>query len=197
MFNKSAFVCSAYQKDEENLVLARKYCQYVLKQERLPFAPHLLFPQFLDENTPKERQFGIELGEAFMNRCDEMWVFVRNGILSPGMTEEIYYAYNFFWGNVFYFDATDASNIIELKHIPTNTGIKRYGIPIQSQLLAPNSFSNKAKTKLDDIAAALKSGKKYEDLQDELESFLGPVDDTQDDLEANSEWENNYRKNRE
>ena len=190
-------MCSAYQGAEENLVLARKYCQYILKRERIPFAPRLLFPQFLDENTPKERRFGIELGEVFMNRCDEMWVFVRNGILSPGMAEEIEYAHNFFWGNIFYFDATNILDIIELKHIPTNTGLKRYKIPVQSQLLAPNSFSNKAKTKLDDIAAALKSGKKYEDLQDELESFLGPIDDTQDDLEANSEWENNYRKNRE
>ena len=144
MFNKIAFVCSAYQGAEENLVLARKYCQYILKRERIPFAPRLLFPQFLDENTPKERRFGIELGEVFMNRCDEMWVFVRNGILSPGMAEEIEYAHNFFWGNIFYFDATNILDIIELKHIPTNTGLKRYKIPVQSQLLAPNSFSNKA-----------------------------------------------------
>ena len=41
----------------------------------IPIAPHLLFPQFLDDNKPKERELGLFFGNAILSKCAEMWVF--------------------------------------------------------------------------------------------------------------------------
>jgi len=47
--------------------------------------------------------------------------------------------------------------------------------------------------KLKEIAEKLKHGKKYEDLQDEVDSFLGPLDNTEKDDLTDEAWENAYR----
>lgn len=57
-----------------------------MKQGFLPIAPHLYFPQFLDENYEQERTLGIEAGIELMQYCDEMWVY---GELADGMKKEI------------------------------------------------------------------------------------------------------------
>ena len=54
-------------------------CDYVI--------PHLVFPQFLDDNDPKERILGITLGAELLKVCDMMWV-VGNKI-TKGMQFEI------------------------------------------------------------------------------------------------------------
>ena len=34
----------------------------------IPIAPHLLFPQFLDDNKPKERELGLFFGNAILSK---------------------------------------------------------------------------------------------------------------------------------
>lgn len=53
----------------------------------IPIAPHLLFPQFLNDNNPKERQLGLFFGNALMSKCAEVWVFGDR--ISAGMEAEI------------------------------------------------------------------------------------------------------------
>ena len=53
----------------------------------IPFAPHLLFPQFLDDSDPKERELGLFFGVALMSKCAEVWVFGET--ISAGMAKEI------------------------------------------------------------------------------------------------------------
>lgn len=53
----------------------------------IPIAPHLLFPQFLDDNKPKERELGLFFGNAILSKCAEMWVFGDR--ISEGMEAEI------------------------------------------------------------------------------------------------------------
>jgi hypothetical protein len=119
-----------------------------------------------------------------------MYVFVRNGVLTDGMTYEINQAITAGPPQL-YFDATDRDNIVPLPHIPSGV------LPTQSQLLAPKPFASKAAKGLDSIAAALKAGKRYEDLQDELETFLGPVDASEErDLDTEKAWEVDYRRGR-
>ncbi len=57
----------------------------------VPFAPHLLFTQFLDDSDPAQRNLGISLGLRFMDKCDEVWVYVGDGI-SEGMDSETAHA---------------------------------------------------------------------------------------------------------
>ncbi len=85
------FVCSPYRGDvEANVERARGYCQQVIRAGKVPFAPHLFFPQFLDDNDPDERFLGLLFGLRFIDHCDEVWVFGKE--ITQGMSEEIDYA---------------------------------------------------------------------------------------------------------
>jgi 3-mercaptopyruvate sulfurtransferase SseA len=68
-----------------NLAYAAKCCYHVYEQGHIPFASHLFFPEFLDEDDPKERAAGIEAGYYFWSIADEVWFFVYRE-WSKGMT---------------------------------------------------------------------------------------------------------------
>ena len=53
----------------------------------IPIAPHLLFPQFLNDSDPKERELGLFFGNALLSKCVEMFVFGSR--ISEGMEAEI------------------------------------------------------------------------------------------------------------
>jgi hypothetical protein len=53
----------------------------------MPLAPHLLFPQFLDDGNPDDRKLGLRFGLILLDRCEEVWVFGDR--LSEGMAAEI------------------------------------------------------------------------------------------------------------
>ena len=84
------FIASPFSGDiVRNIQRAQHYCRMAIKEGHTPFAPHLFFPQLLDEDKPEERTLGIQMGLEFLNLCSEMWVF---GDPTPGMKEEIIYA---------------------------------------------------------------------------------------------------------
>ena len=71
---------------DNNLANARMYCSLAASQGCIPFAPHLLFTQFLDDNCTDERMMGMYMGAEMLRLCDELWAF---GEPSEGMTAEI------------------------------------------------------------------------------------------------------------
>ena len=84
------FICSPYRGDvENNRKKAAEYSRLAYDSGCLPVAPHLLFPQFLDEDDPKERAAGIAMGLELLLDCDEVWVF---GKATEGMEQEIRFA---------------------------------------------------------------------------------------------------------
>ncbi len=57
---KKVFICSPFRGDMEgNARKAAAYCRMACEQGFLPVAPHLLFPQFLNEGIEEERRLGI------------------------------------------------------------------------------------------------------------------------------------------
>ena len=66
---------------------ARRFSRYAAKSGYIPVTPHLLYPQFLDDNKPAERDLGLLFGNALMDRCAEVWVFGAH--VSSGMAGEI------------------------------------------------------------------------------------------------------------
>ena len=81
------FICSPYRGDvKTNTQNACRYCRFVLQQNGIPFAPHLLFTQFLNDSIAEERETGIALGLEMLKRCDELWAF---GPPTEGMALEI------------------------------------------------------------------------------------------------------------
>lgn len=89
---KRIFVCSRYAGDiEHNVEVARALCRVAVDAGCAPFAPHLLYTQFLSDGDPDQRDLGILLGLRFMEACDEVWVYVGDGI-SDGMSRELEHA---------------------------------------------------------------------------------------------------------
>lgn len=87
-FRPIVYICSPFAGDiEKNIAAARTYSRFAVEQGCIPIAPHLLFPQFLNDNDPKERELGLFFGNAIMSKCSEVWVFGSH--ISPGMEAEI------------------------------------------------------------------------------------------------------------
>ena len=85
------YVCSPYAGDiRTNVKNAKRYSRYIVERGHIPFAPHLLFPQFMDDNDESERQKSLLFGQKMLDKCDEMWVFGES--VSEGMYAEIKYA---------------------------------------------------------------------------------------------------------
>ena len=82
------FICSPYGGDiEVNTMRAKRYGRFAVAQGVTPVIPHLMYPQFLDENSPDERKQGLAMGLVLLERCDAIWIFGDH--LSSGMTAEI------------------------------------------------------------------------------------------------------------
>jgi len=82
------YICSPYAGDiEKNVKAARSYSRFAVDAGYIPFAPHLLFTQFLDDSNPDDRKLGMFFGNAFMSKCAELWVFGE--LISEGMQAEI------------------------------------------------------------------------------------------------------------
>ena len=87
-FRPVVYICSPYAGDiETNVKAAQRYSRFAVDSGYLPIAPHLLFPQFLNDSNPKERQLGLFFGNALMSKCSEVWVF--GDTISDGMEAEI------------------------------------------------------------------------------------------------------------
>lgn len=92
---KRIFICSPFSGPDRSLNIerAQQYCLQAINEGAAPFAPHLLYPQFLDE-SPKQRELGMDAGKEFLKCCHEVWVFGEK--ISVGMQEEITLAN--YWG---------------------------------------------------------------------------------------------------
>lgn len=87
-FRPIVYICSPYAGDvESHKEAARRYCRFAVDTGYIPIAPHLLFPQFLNDADPDERELGMFFGNALMSKCSEVWVFGSN--ISAGMQAEI------------------------------------------------------------------------------------------------------------
>ena len=87
-YRPMVYICSAYSGDVEgNVIKARKYSRYAVDEGVIPIAPHLLLPQFMEEET--ERDLAMFMDIAILSKCRELWVF---GEPTAGMENEIAYA---------------------------------------------------------------------------------------------------------
>lgn len=82
------YVCSPYSGDvDQNVKNARQFCRFALDQNCIPLAPHLLFPQFMDDDNPAERDMTMFMNYVLLGKCTEIWVFGHT--ISKGIRQEI------------------------------------------------------------------------------------------------------------
>jgi hypothetical protein len=80
------FVCSPYRGDiKRNIRYAQECCSYEIALGNTPFAPHLYFPQFTEDDD-----VGIQHGLEVLSRCDELHCWEKQ--VTAGMRIEIDYA---------------------------------------------------------------------------------------------------------
>lgn len=85
---KLIYMASPYAGDiEKNTKFAKRACRHVMNEGHAFFAPHLLYPQLLNDANPQERQAGLAMGLAVLPRCDELWCYGEH--ISHGMLLEI------------------------------------------------------------------------------------------------------------
>ena len=87
-FRPIVYICSPYSGDvEANVAAARRYSRFAVDKGYIPITPHLLYPQFLNDDDEQERELGLFFGNALMSKCAEVWVFGSR--ISAGMEAEI------------------------------------------------------------------------------------------------------------
>lgn len=86
------YICSPFSHGDvkQNVQNARKYCRFASDHNCIPFAPHLLYPQFLNDNIPDDRSRAFFMNKVMLGKCDELWVF--GSIYTAGMQKEIKWA---------------------------------------------------------------------------------------------------------
>lgn len=87
-FRPLVYICSPFAGDTaHNTENARMYCRFAVRKGCIPIAPHLLFPQFMDDTRPAERDVALFMGIVLLTKCAELWMF--GDVISAGMAVEI------------------------------------------------------------------------------------------------------------
>ena len=82
------YIASPFAGDMEyNLSRARGYCRFAVSKGCIPIAPHLLYPQFMDDDDRETRELGLFFALVLLGKCDQLWVFGDR--ISEGMSREI------------------------------------------------------------------------------------------------------------
>ncbi len=87
-FRQIVYICSPYSGDvRKNMEMARRYSRFAVDSGVVPLAPHLLLPQYMNEDT--ERDLVMFMDMVLLERCEELWVFGAEVGVSDGMAAEI------------------------------------------------------------------------------------------------------------
>ena len=82
------YICSPFAGDtKHNIIRVLGYCRFAVSKGYIPLAPHLHYPQFMDDSYQKERELGLYFALVLLSKCDELWVFGHR--VSDGMAREI------------------------------------------------------------------------------------------------------------
>lgn len=86
---KTVFICSPLRGNvARNLEYARQALRHSLDRCEAAFAPHLLYPQVLDDTNASQRRQGMAAAKHYLLYADIVAVYKDLGI-SDGMQEEI------------------------------------------------------------------------------------------------------------
>ena len=84
------YICSPYSHGciNDNIENARRYSRFAVDTHYVPIAPHLLFPQFMDDSLGEDRQTAMFMNLVLLSKCAQLWVFgsVRSEPIGKAMT---------------------------------------------------------------------------------------------------------------
>ncbi len=90
-FRPLVYICSPYRgHTNQNIENARRYSRFAVDHHYIPLAPHLLFPQFMDDTLGEDRRKAMFMDLVVLSVCSQVWVF--GSTRSEGMVQEIRFA---------------------------------------------------------------------------------------------------------
>ena len=82
------YIASPFAGDtEHNTNRTRGFCRFAVSKGVIPLAPHLMYPQFMEDEDREQRDLGLRFALILLSKCDELWVFGEK--ISEGMSLEI------------------------------------------------------------------------------------------------------------
>ena len=82
------YIASPFAGDtKRNTKMVRDYCRFAVGKGCIPLAPHLHYPQFMNDDDKEQRDLGLRFALILLSKCDELWVFGDK--ISGGMAREI------------------------------------------------------------------------------------------------------------
>ncbi len=88
LYRSLVYICSPLAGDmKHNISHAQGYCRFAVSKGCIPLAPHLHYPQFMNDGDCDERELGLFFALVLLGKCDELWVFGSR--VSAGMAREI------------------------------------------------------------------------------------------------------------
>lgn len=82
------YICSPFAGDESgNVQRARQFCKFAVGKGYIPLAPHLLYPQFMDDTDKQQRELGLFFALVLLGRCEQLWIFGDE--ITGGMEREL------------------------------------------------------------------------------------------------------------
>lgn len=88
---KQVYLASPFRGDyDRNIRNAVEYSRLASECGVLPLAPHIIFSQWCNDTIPQQREQGLKLGLALLEKCEELWVMGTE--ISQGMEGEIRFA---------------------------------------------------------------------------------------------------------
>ncbi len=82
-------ICSPFSGlVERNVAYAKDAMRDALKLGWAAYAPHLIFPEYLDDSIPDEREMGIVSGMTLLDQAEILAVYCDFGV-TAGMRREI------------------------------------------------------------------------------------------------------------
>ena len=87
-FRPLVYICSPYSGDvERNQERACRFSRFALEQGQIPLVPHLMYPRFMNDDDPAERDLALFMDVVLMGKCQELWVL--GDVITEGMRMEI------------------------------------------------------------------------------------------------------------
>ena len=88
---KMVYIASPLRGDyNTNIKNAVEYCRLAGERGVLPLAPHIIFSQWCNDTIPEQREQGLQLGLALLEKANELWVMGTT--FSQGMQGEVAFA---------------------------------------------------------------------------------------------------------
>jgi len=87
-YRSLVYIASPFAGDiHRNIERAQGYSRFAISKGYIPLTPHLLYPQFMDDDDKEQRELGLRFALTLLTKCEELWVFGER--ISDGMSREI------------------------------------------------------------------------------------------------------------